>query len=874
EGYFQRGQFELAVQYWEGKRSKLFIGKEEGSTTYQLKNLSNSSSLTVAQQLRLAEAYQQLGRLKDALKVLQEANFHIQKIQDSTRQTEFQAGLHSQLGDVYLAMGSLESQDCKGVTTQTRQAVLRENQQRAEKSLYLAKGFAEKINHPLLQASILNKLGNMLAPSKDMAQKDYEEALKKYEEAKELAEKGLAEQDNLLKDENAQAKHEYAKELIEQGKWLKAKILINLAQLKVNLAQFKVSQLHVNAQNAITDAQGAIRDASGEVKNLSDSNSHDKSFALIALARFWEKLQKLQSSENPHSSPVKEPEFCSTESSFKQQLQPRQSEEAKRFELLTQALEANKIQEDRRAVSYAKGYLARLYLEKGCYSHAKELTEQAIFYAQTYPQVMTEDVTKKLWGYPELLFQWEWQLGKILKAQGQSEPIKAYGRAAGYLEEARKNYASTSSIFRENGEAFYLERADLLLQTAKETKTGEDDKNPLLKEAIDSIESRQEAGLRNYFQDDCVTQKNPKGEERQLQEGEALFYPVVFDDRIELVLKFSEDNIKQEVYKIPFSDLKSEVNSFKNGIRSKMSFVVDSPAKELYNWLIKPISNQLQNTKVLLIVPSSELLHVPFSALINEEDGKYLIESARYAFAILPSWKLVATTNLSEERASLSGLQQIPKYYVPSPEKKIAPLKFVREEVKELIKILTHHDVLLDEDFTADNLMAKGKQQVKYSIIHFSTHGEFVVDANKSILYTYDNSLSLDQLEDLIGNISYQPNGLDLLVLSACETALGAELGMAGIGIKAGATSTLGTLWVVDERSTALLTTLFYWNWKKDKTKAEALREAQLCLLTGLSTEKCPPPTFDLKFLDETERKRFKEPYYWASFLLIGGWLK
>ncbi|HEY9652187.1 MAG TPA: CHAT domain-containing protein, partial [Coleofasciculaceae cyanobacterium] len=99
---------------------------------------------------------------------------------------------------------------------------------------------------------------------------------------------------------------------------------------------------------------------------------------------------------------------------------------------------------------------------------------------------------------------------------------------------------------------------------------------------------------------------------------------------------------------------------------------------------------------------------------------------------------------------------------------------------------------------------------------------------------------------------------LELLVLSACQTATGdkrAALGLAGVAVKAGARSTLATLWVVDDRSTADLMIEFYKQLNENPTisKAEALRLAQL------------------SFIQKADK--FREPYYWAPFILVGNWL-
>ncbi|HBE17692.1 MAG TPA: hypothetical protein DDW51_08775, partial [Cyanobacteria bacterium UBA11367] len=92
--------------------------------------------------------------------------------------------------------------------------------------------------------------------------------------------------------------------------------------------------------------------------------------------------------------------------------------------------------------------------------------------------------------------------------------------------------------------------------------------------------------------------------------------------------------------------------------------------------------------------------------------------------------------------------------------------------------------------------------------------------------------------------------------LSACQTATGDEraaLGLAGVAVRAGARSTLATLWVVDDEGTANLMIKFYEELKDPNvSKAEALRRAQLWLMA--------------------QDERFKKPYYWAPFVLIGNW--
>ena len=103
---------------------------------------------------------------------------------------------------------------------------------------------------------------------------------------------------------------------------------------------------------------------------------------------------------------------------------------------------------------------------------------------------------------------------------------------------------------------------------------------------------------------------------------------------------------------------------------------------------------------------------------------------------------------------------------------------------------------------------------------------------------------------------SKQLRPVDLLVLSACETATGdrkSALGLAGIAVRGGARSTIASLWAVSDEATVALMTNFYQELAKGNiTKAEALRRAQQAIL---NTE------------------QFSHPFYWSAFILVGNWL-
>jgi CHAT domain-containing protein len=177
----------------------------------------------------------------------------------------------------------------------------------------------------------------------------------------------------------------------------------------------------------------------------------------------------------------------------------------------------------------------------------------------------------------------------------------------------------------------------------------------------------------------------------------------------------------------------------------------------------------------------------------------------------------------------------------------------VKTEIDALAKILPGIN-LLDATFTTGRLhdeFDKGE----YRIAHLATHGFFGKTGDESYLMAYDDIVTMDGLQRLLQLDRVRKNPIDLLTLSACETAEGDDrspLGIAGAAIKAKARSVLGTLWPVSDEAAKQVMTSFYGSLIGDGvSKAEALRLAQVMLINK--------PGFD-------------HPYYWAPFILVGNW--
>jgi CHAT domain-containing protein len=269
-------------------------------------------------------------------------------------------------------------------------------------------------------------------------------------------------------------------------------------------------------------------------------------------------------------------------------------------------------------------------------------------------------------------------------------------------------------------------------------------------------------------------------------------------------------------------------------------------AQTLYQRLIRPIEAMLteHGINTLVFVPDGPLRTIPMAAL---HDGtKFLIQ--RFAVATTPGLTLTDPRPLKRQavRALSIGLAEAVQGY--------SALPHVAEEVR-MVNRLFGGDLLLNQDFLVPRVESDLKEQ-PFSIVHIASHGQFESDPRKSFLLAFDDKLTMDQLDRAVGLMRYRDEPLELLTLSACDTAEGddrAALGLAGVAIKAGARSALATLWSISDESSSQLVEEFYQQLRDPSvSKATALQRAQLLLL---------------------DHPMYRHPAYWAPFLLLNNWL-
>ncbi len=289
-------------------------------------------------------------------------------------------------------------------------------------------------------------------------------------------------------------------------------------------------------------------------------------------------------------------------------------------------------------------------------------------------------------------------------------------------------------------------------------------------------------------------------------------------------------------------------------------------SKQLYEWLIKPIETDLNRLEInnLVFVMDTGLRSLPLAAL---HDGNgYIIE--KYSVGLMPSLSLVDTKYVPLKNLKVLGMGA-------DTFTNQNPLPSVPTELNIITSQLWQGQSFLNQDFTVDNLI-KSRKTNPVGILHLATHGEFNSGKPENSYIQFENRrLALSEL----GQLRLNDPAVELLVLSACKTALGdndAELGFAGLAHQAGVKTALGSLWYVSDEGTLGLMSNFYQQLLTAPIKAEALREAQLAMLHGevrLENGKLisGDRTFDLPpSLVKLGNKELKHPYFWSAFTMIG----
>jgi CHAT domain-containing protein len=504
---------------------------------------------------------------------------------------------------------------------------------------------------------------------------------------------------------------------------------------------------------------------------------------------------------------------------------------------------------DRRAEAYTLGSRGTLYENKDA-PKAQQLTQQALTLASSFE-------------VPDIAYQFSWQLGRIRKAQDDIPgAIASYSKAYNALQSLRSDLVALNPevqfSFRDSVEPVYRQLVELDLEYAKTLKQQKKEKESQerLSQARSVIESLQLAEINNFFREACVETSSKQID--QIDRTAAVIYPIILGDRLDVLVSISDRPLSLYTNQIPQAELEGIIDNVRRSLIDPQSSIEQfSPIyQQLYDLLIRPLETELANNKIktLVFVLDGDLRNLPMSVLF---DGKqYLVE--KYAIALTPGLQLLNPRPLADIQlnALIAGLSEIRTDF--DAHQGFAPLLNVPDELAQIKSVGLANQSLLNQQFTRNKL----KQEIvdfRFPIVHLATHAQFSSNIDETFILSWDGRINVKQLDSLLRDDSLeQPRPIELLVLSACETASGdkrATLGLAGVAIRAGARSTLATLWSVVDDSTAKMMSVFYRQLEQSKqvriNKAEALRQAQLTLIKD---------------------KQYGHPHFWAPFVLIGNW--
>ena len=809
---YKQGQITQAIDNWE-TALKSYDRHLDGQTII-LENL--------------ARAYQQLGQSDRALDYWQQtsSNYHqLGNMRQLERSLTEQAQIYARLGQHRQAIAILCGADTKECLPDSAISIARQQQDKlgeaaARGSLgetyrlrgnyqpalsYLESSLAisTKAHLTQLEISALNSLGNTYS---SLALVDYRRAASAQKRGEDFGSNNLVKQLEAKGLKSDRLATQYLSESLQlarkQGnKTAQLKTIINSLPIYYRLG----SETTARVQQALSLLP--------EIPTTTD-----KVYATIDLAKLLQ------------------PELITPHTCY------GQSTQANARKLLEQAVSEAETLNDFRSLSFAKGELGHWYECQQDYSQALKLTQDARLLAEQKLQAK------------DSLYLWEWQTGRIFKRQQNiPEATRVYQRAIATLDSIRNNILTANRDiqfdFRDTVEPVYREAIALELERVP-TDTLIAATNDNLNSVLNIFDSLQLAELQNYFGNDCAVESASDNADMQT-DNVVFFHSIVLPEKTAIIASFANGD-RQLVWLDKDSEtLRQEIVAFNEGLVRWYDNKYDRTiAKMLYVQMLEPFIKNLEQRKIdtLVFVRDGILRNVSMSALYDGE--QYLIE--KYAVATTPSLTVTEAKSLSRQNLKVLALGLTNSSLIDGLT--YPPLPQVRQEIDNIEQEFEDTKPLLNQQFTSDRLQQELERE-NYPIVHIASHGKFGTEPQDTFLIAGNNkTISITELDRIIRNAPQGTEPIELLSLTACDTALGDEratLGLAGVAVQAGAKSAIASLWSLDDNVTPQLVEQFYASLQNSNlNKAQALQTAQLSLI-----------------------KQNLHPAYWASFILIGNWL-
>lgn len=588
----------------------------------------------------------------------------------------------------------------------------------------------------------------------------------------------------------------------------------------------------------------------------------------------------------------------------------------------TQALSLNRSTGDRFGESGTLYRIARLEQATGKLKDAKLHSEQSIALVESLRAgVASHDLRSS---YVATVHQQYELYVDILMSLHALEPSAGFDRAAFEASEAGRartlleSLAETKMQIRQGVDPKLLERERALQMQLESLATRQvNSANPRANQALEAEVDRVTAEYRNVQgqirarspQYAALVQPAPQKVEKiqQMLEPGTLLLEYSLGQKRSFLWVLTRENITS--YELP-----AQANIEKVAWRLYSAIITpdgtaqlasyEEDARNLSSILFGPITNRT-DAKRLVIVADGVLQYIPFSALPepieNEKNSSAQNLIARYEIVRLPSASVMAIqrtqlaarvpapksvailadpvfdnldSRVTSQRLYSGSRRGIAKPFAASPgvsrslrdssitvDGRIPRLTFSLAEAESVYAASPQADSWKVTGFKANRTTAISPELSQYKFIHIATHGvvnskhpelsgillSMVDETGKSI----DGFLQLHEIYNL-------KLPAELIVLSACETGIGKQIRGEGLialtrgFMYAGAARVVASLWKVDDSATAALMAQFYKEiFTNGKTPAAALQAAQIHI---------------------SKQKRWREPYYWAGFVLQGEW--
>lgn len=367
--------------------------------------------------------------------------------------------------------------------------------------------------------------------------------------------------------------------------------------------------------------------------------------------------------------------------------------------------------------------------------------------------------------------------------------------------------------------------------------------------ARDALELSRLVDVEVYFADNCIEFGGSALRSlRDIDPSAAILYPILLDEGVVILMETTdpatgEAHLRRFDRQAPRADVARLSAALKEQLAGNAAAAVYMPASQaLYRLLLDDALEALRGSgvKTLVFSPNQELRDVPLAALHDGQD--FVIQHYALATALGLSLVNPQPVNRRSPHVLMARLR--------AGDHEFSELKGVDDEFRNVSELLPLRD-LREQDFTAGRLTRAVAREAP-DVLHLATHASFSAYSQDSFIRAHQSRISLNDLKALMAPAGV--GALDMLVLSACETARGekdAMLGLAGAAYQAGARSVVGAQWLVNDATAPVIMRDFYQGvYKQGHNKAEALRQAQLAQIrAGVS------------------------PHHWAPYLVIGNWL-